>query len=321
MNFVDGPSGGTPLTAANLNKLAVVADIGTAGTDTGDALRAALVSRGGQTVTGTSPYVEFDVDGGAAAIHIVATANYSAPYLLGLGVNAPNSKGGVYDVNAPGAVGGQFNLFTGDDANARALQVQANSGSKGVALSVDTYSATGTAINVHANGTPAAGQLLLHVQTDALASRGGFATEILQVYADTGNVDFTGPLVRVNGGMFTVQDSDPGATGNVHRVNVHGTTAPALELHNFTGTDGLWFSTRAVGKGQTASLQGIDGASAIGSETWIDVLQWGVASGGAPQLGFFGVAPVGRPLLATGAAHTVDDVITVLQSLGLARQS
>lgn len=39
------------------------------------------------------------------------------------------------------------------------------------------------------------------------------------------------------------------------------------------------------------------------------------------NVGFFGVAPVARPLLATGAGHTVDDVITALQTLGLVRQS
>lgn len=38
------------------------------------------------------------------------------------------------------------------------------------------------------------------------------------------------------------------------------------------------------------------------------------------KLGTYGVPPVARQLLATGAGHTVDDVITFLQNLGLARQ-
>ena len=38
-------------------------------------------------------------------------------------------------------------------------------------------------------------------------------------------------------------------------------------------------------------------------------------------MGFHGVAPVARQLLATGAGHTVDDVIAALQALGLVRQS
>jgi len=45
------------------------------------------------------------------------------------------------------------------------------------------------------------------------------------------------------------------------------------------------------------------------------------ANGAAPLVGFYGVAPVVRQLLATGAGHTVDDVITALQALGLVRQS
>lgn len=42
-------------------------------------------------------------------------------------------------------------------------------------------------------------------------------------------------------------------------------------------------------------------------------------SGGA--LGFFGLSPVARPVLATGAGKIVDDVITVLQTLGLVSQT
>jgi hypothetical protein len=38
-------------------------------------------------------------------------------------------------------------------------------------------------------------------------------------------------------------------------------------------------------------------------------------------VGFYGVAPTARQLLATGAGRVVDDVITFLQTLGLARQS
>lgn len=45
----------------------------------------------------------------------------------------------------------------------------------------------------------------------------------------------------------------------------------------------------------------------------------GGASG--QKLGFFAATPVVQPLLATGASHTVDDVITMLQSLGLCRQT
>jgi len=48
----------------------------------------------------------------------------------------------------------------------------------------------------------------------------------------------------------------------------------------------------------------------------------GTAGGSSGQkLGFFGATPVAQPLFATGASHTVDELITVLQNLGLLRQS
>ena len=45
----------------------------------------------------------------------------------------------------------------------------------------------------------------------------------------------------------------------------------------------------------------------------------GGASG--QKLAFFGEAPIVQPILDTGAEATVDDVITVLQALGLVRQT
>jgi hypothetical protein len=40
----------------------------------------------------------------------------------------------------------------------------------------------------------------------------------------------------------------------------------------------------------------------------------------SPKIGFYNAPPVARPVLATNAGHTVDDVIGVLQSLGLVKQ-
>jgi len=45
------------------------------------------------------------------------------------------------------------------------------------------------------------------------------------------------------------------------------------------------------------------------------------ADGSGPALGFYGVAPIARAVLATGAGATVDNVITALQNLGLVKQS
>jgi len=51
-----------------------------------------------------------------------------------------------------------------------------------------------------------------------------------------------------------------------------------------------------------------------------EAIRWTGDTGGI-LLGFYGQAGAARQLLATGAARTVDDVITFLQNLGLAKQS
>lgn len=58
---------------------------------------------------------------------------------------------------------------------------------------------------------------------------------------------------------------------------------------------------------------------AVGTTTGTKIGTLGGASG--QKLGFFNATPIVQPLLATGAAHTVDDVITTLQNLGLCRQT
>lgn len=50
-------------------------------------------------------------------------------------------------------------------------------------------------------------------------------------------------------------------------------------------------------------------------------IRLGPDAGSGPKLGFYGAAPIARAQLSTGAAHTVDDVITALQNLGLVSQS
>lgn len=45
------------------------------------------------------------------------------------------------------------------------------------------------------------------------------------------------------------------------------------------------------------------------------------SAAGVAHLGFYGVTPTARQLLATGAGASVDDVITALQTLGLVKQS
>lgn len=90
---------------------------------------------------------------------------------------------------------------------------------------------------------------------------------------------------------LTIQN---GATGNGPELYVSGDDTDA----------GIGISPKGTG---TGALKGGGGAAKV---SWNDT---GVA--------FNGVAPVARQLLATGAGKTVDDVITLLQNCGLARQS
>ncbi len=86
----------------------------------------------------------------------------------------------------------------------------------------------------------------------------------------------------------------PGATG----------TGPELYVSGDDTNASLGISPKGTG---TGALKGGGGAARV---SWNDT---GVA--------FNGVAPIARQLLATGAGATVDDVITLLQNCGLARQS
>jgi hypothetical protein len=46
-----------------------------------------------------------------------------------------------------------------------------------------------------------------------------------------------------------------------------------------------------------------------------------IGTGATQKLGFYGATPIVKAVLATGASHTVDDIITALQNLGLVRQA
>lgn len=89
MVWADDAAGGTPINAANLNKLAVVADLGTPGTPTGDALRSAFVSAIGVKPSG-------DVTGATD------TAAWKAAIASAFTTRLPISPApGRYYINAP----------------------------------------------------------------------------------------------------------------------------------------------------------------------------------------------------------------------------
>jgi len=139
-----------------------------------------------------------------------------------------------------------------------------------------------------------------------------------------------------------------------------GTTAPATRLHivdatagnlssvvtgqiigrNDSGTPAAGFGTAILFEAKSSTT--VDRDIAIDEALWsvatdasrmgrrrsgvydVSTVRYGVdmvAVSGGVQLGFYGVTPVSRQILATGVGATVDNVITALQNLGLVRQS
>jgi len=98
----------------------------------------------------------------------------------------------------------------------------------------------------------------------------------------------------------------------LHQLSSTSTDRPAAEIDWVFAT-----ATDASRKGRL-SLGAHDALTSVGGP------REGVrveSDGTQALLGFYGVTAVARAVLATGAGHTVDDVITALQNLGLVKQS
>jgi hypothetical protein len=74
-----------------------------------------------------------------------------------------------------------------------------------------------------------------------------------------------------------------------------------------------WVDATNATRKAKLSLSAYDTAARLGMEIQ--------ASGTESMIGFHGVSPIARAVLATGAGASVDDVITALQNLGLVKQS
>jgi len=98
---------------------------------------------------------------------------------------------------------------------------------------------------------------------------------------------------------------------------------PAQSFYAETATDGTyqqqglistsWIDSTNVSRKAKMSLSAYDTAARLGLEIEAD--------GSAAKLGFYGVTPITRSVLATGAGATADDIIIALQNLGLVKQS
>jgi hypothetical protein len=89
----------------------------------------------------------------------------------------------------------------------------------------------------------------------------------------------------------------------------------ALMFYQYTGS--TFVNSRIMMADSSTMVFRMYAAASAGTESvYTDMLKIKKDS-----LGFFGATPVAQPVLATGATHTVDDVITTLQTLGLVKQS
>lgn len=114
----------------------------------------------------------------------------------------------------------------------------------------------------------------------------------------------------------------PSYAGTLHTAGfkVHGQVAAGVVgVELITGATGVYAQVAPYGETNAGMrLRGKGtGSVQLTAPNGSTVLVEANATG----IGFYGVTPVARQLFATGASHTVDELITVLQNLGLLRQS
>jgi hypothetical protein len=119
-----------------------------------------------------------------------------------------------------------------------------------------------------------------------------------------------------------------------------GTVVPARQLDINSATGGCLQLTYNDNNGSAANKVTMDvsssgsliitpsgGSAAISGSLIINNLVANTTTGTKigtatnQKIGFWSASPITQPVFATGAGHTVDDLITVLQNLGLVRQS
>lgn len=90
-----------------------------------------------------------------------------------------------------------------------------------------------------------------------------------------------------------------------------------------SGNTSSLYSDTSSGSNFPFMVQGVTNVLNGNLSSAFDITNTGNATiaGSGKNLGFYGVSAVARQTLATGASHTVDDVITALQNLGLVKQS
>jgi hypothetical protein len=116
-----------------------------------------------------------------------------------------------------------------------------------------------------------------------------------------------------------------GTVTNWYQNRIGDVVKHASSTETITNLYGLYIDQQTKG-GTNYQIYSVAGNVYIGAGNIVTDTSTGMkigTVGGASgqKLGFFNATPIVQPVLATGASKTVDNVITVLQNLGLVRQS
>ena len=165
----------------------------------------------------------------------------------------------------------------------------------------------------------------------------------------TGNFNFTA------GGSYAFRDSSNNlimgltsslqlgiGTGTTKTIGLHGGTIRVVGMERNTTADSAGYNLILNAGGATSAATDKAGGDLIlepgistgSAESGVQIRGCVAGSSGTEdrtmttmmrvlgnKIGFYNVTPTTRQVLATGASATVDDVITVLQTLGLVKQS
>jgi hypothetical protein len=200
-------------------------------------------------------------------------------------------------------------------------QMQWNSSGAFAGAAAVVYATTGTHVIVTAQGstiipleiTGAANQTaaLQRWNTPSNANNNGYVLQVLP--AASSGVGYNG-VVRLGRNASIIVDS----TQFANTPAISSSNSPNAAGLSFVGDTAIF--VHGSGTRLTFASSGI---------TWADGsnLIFGTSTGSkigtstTQKIGFWNATPVAQQVLATGAGRTVDDVITLLQTLGLCRQS
>jgi hypothetical protein len=199
-----------------------------------------------------------------------------------------------------------------------------------------TTNFTGTGIASNSNfGTRYLTNLRLNAGVSARTLTGMFSNA---VFSSASSGGLTGGGVFISQAAQAVNDNGSQTVSNVVAMNAiagtsrsGGTSTAAYGfrsqiLHTGTVTSGYGFyAQNDSGAGTLTTQYGFYAEGLTGATTnyalYTNAGDIRLMASNSDKIGFHGVTPVARQLLATGAGATVDDVITALQNLGLLRQS